>query len=326
MRLIKDVNRHAALPASLILVISMFSLMGCGSGGPDVAGMYVALRTLESALNGVHSVVGQADDATKDRLADADSRMQRTIRNIDDLLTRHEKNGETIAVEVLNKAFDEGNEELFTAGLAVQDAEVDLNQTVSNAIVNAANVISGVPFIKIKPFIAMLFPTVLLPDVTSDYDVQLIGYFPDSLGKPRFIFPDGKTVDASVGADNRLHLQIPVSFVNAYKGKRVQVHLKYRVAKHLLLSDDYAQRDIWLDVLPSTVVAYKINAQALPDVAYDRPIVYRDAGTPADAGEARNRDIPWGFDDLTPIFDFANLYDKSGSSIESTIIVQTGGN
>ena len=129
---------------------ALLILPGCGGGVGDVAGMYASLRTLESALNGVHSVVGQAEDATKDRLADADSRMQRTIRNIDDLLTRHEKNGEKIAVEVLNKAFDEGNEELFTAGLAVQDAEVDLNETVSNAIVNAANVISGVPFVKVR--------------------------------------------------------------------------------------------------------------------------------------------------------------------------------
>src|SRR4051794_27906996 len=119
--------------------------IGCGPGA-DVAGMYASLRTLESALNGVHSVVGQADDATKDRLADADSRMQRTIHDIDDIITRHEQKAEKIAVEVLNKTFDEGNEELFTAGLAVQDAQVDLNQTVSNAIVNAAKVISGVPF------------------------------------------------------------------------------------------------------------------------------------------------------------------------------------
>src|SRR6266480_2614397 len=143
--------RCKRIPAILMLISSLLMLTGCGGAG-DVAGMYASLRTLESALNGVHSVVGQADDATKDRLADADSRMQRTIRTIDDLLTRHEKNGEKIAVEVLNKAFDEGNHELFTAGLAVQDAEIDLNQTVSNAIVNAANVISGVPFIKVKPF------------------------------------------------------------------------------------------------------------------------------------------------------------------------------
>jgi hypothetical protein len=71
---------------------------------------------------------------------------------------------------------------------------------------------------------------------------------------------------------------------------------------------------------------YRINAQALPDTVFDRPVVYRDAGTPADAGEARNRDIPWGFDDLTPNIDFANSYDKSLSTIESAVIVQTGGN
>jgi hypothetical protein len=271
-------------------------------------------------------MVGQADDATKDRLADADSRMQRTIRNIDDIVTRHETNGERITIEVLNKAFDEGNEELFTAGLAVQDAQIDLNQTVSNAIVNAANLISRVPLTNVRPFVALLYPTVLLPDTTSDYDIQLLGYFPDDLGKPQFVFPDGKVVQASVGADNRLHLAIPVRFVSSYKGKRVKVVLKYRTYRRILLPDDYAERDIWLDVLPSTVLAYRINAQALPDTIFDRPVVYRDAGTPADAGEARNRDIPLGVDDLTTNFDFANTYDKAASTIESTVIVQTGGN
>jgi hypothetical protein len=322
------VTTHCACKELLtVVLIGVLPVqLGCGGGVGDVAGMYASLRTLESALNGVHSVVGQADDATKDRLADADSRMQRTTRNIDDLLTRHEKNGENIAVEILNKAFDEGNEELFTAGLAVQDAEVDLNQTVSNALVSAANVISGVPFVKVKPFVAMLYPTALLPDVTSDYDVRLIGYFPDDLGKPQFVFSDGKSVEASVGADNSLHLPIPVALVNAYKGKRIKVQLKYKTTKRLLLPDTYAERDVWLDVLPSTVLAYSINAQAVPDVVYDRPVVYRDAGTPADGGEARNRDVPWGFDDLTPTVDFTNIYDKSASSIESAIIVQTGGN
>lgn len=312
-----------------LVIIGAVVLVGCGGGGygaADIAGMYASLRELESALNGVHSVVQQADDATKDRLADADSRMQRTIHNIDDLLTRHEKKGEDIAVELLNKTFDEGNDELFTAGLAVQEAQVDLNQTVSNAIVNAANLISGVPFIKVKPFVATIYPTVLLPDVTSDYDVQLLGYFPDNLGKPQFRFPDGKTIEASVGADNRLHLAVPIGFVNAYKGKRVKVALRYKTEKRRILPDTYSERDIWLDVLPSTVLAYRIAAEALPDTVFDRPVVYRDAGTPADAGEARNRDIPWGFDDLTPTVDFVNTYDKSASSIESTIIVQVGGN
>lgn len=203
MRLVANDTRKGSTIALVLIVL--VAQVGCGGGG-DVAAMYASLRTLESALNGVHSVVGQADDATKDRLADVDSRMQRTIRNIDDLLTRHEKNSENIAVEILNKTFDEGNEELFTAGLAVQDAEVDLNQAVSHAIVSAANVISGVPFVKVKPFVAMLYPTALLPDVTSDYDVKLIGYFPDDLGKPQFVFSDGKSVEASVGADNSLHL------------------------------------------------------------------------------------------------------------------------
>jgi hypothetical protein len=315
----------------LVVLLSLLGFSACSTSSAateagDVAGIYASLRALESALNGVHSIVGQADDATKDRLADADSRMQRTVRNIDDIVTRHEKNGEKIAIEVLNKTFDEGSEELFTAGLAVQDAQVDLNQTIGNAIVNAANVISGLPLTNVKPFVAFLYPTVLLPDTTSDYDIQLLGYFPDDLGKPQFVFPDGKVVQASVGADNRLHLAIPINFVSSYKGKRVKVVLKYRTYKRFLLPDDYSERDIWLDVLPSTVLAYRINAQALPDTIFDRPVIYRDAGTPADAGEARNRDIPWGFDDLTPNVDFANTYDKAASAIESTVIVQTGGN
>jgi hypothetical protein len=310
--------------ASLFFLVSF--LIGCGPGGAEVAGMYASLRALESAINGVHSVVQQADDATKDRLADADSRMQRTVRNIDDLLTRHEKNGERIAIELLNKTFDEGNEELFTAGLAVQDAQVDLNETVSNALVNAAHVISGVPFVKVKPFVAMIYPTTLLPDVTSDYDIQLLGYFPDELGKPEFVFPGAKSVAASMGADNRLHLSIPVAMVNSYQGKRVKVGLKYKDKKRFILPDEVTQRDIWLSVLPSTVLAYSIKAEALPDTLFDHPQVIRDAGTPADAGEDRSRDIPWGFDDLTPGIDFVNTYDKANSSIESTILIAAGGN
>jgi hypothetical protein len=331
-----DMNRHStgtriAVPVliPMLMVLAGLFLDGCAGnsyGAADITGTYVGLRELESALNGVHSVVQQADDATKDRLADTDARMQRTIRNIDDLLTRHEKTGENLAIEVLNKTFDEGADELFTAGQVVQEAQVDLNQTISNAIVNAANVISAVPFVKVKPFVAMVYPTTLLPDVTTDYDVQLLGYFPDALGKPQFHFPDGKTIEASVGADNRLHLAIPVAFANAYKGKRAKVILKYKTEKRLVWTDDYAERDVWLNVLPSTVLSYNIQAEAMPDTVFDKPVVYRDAGTPADAGEARNRDITWGFDDLTPNLDFVNTYDKNASSIESTIIVQTGGN
>lgn len=312
----------------LLVIACLLQLTGCGGGGAvvETAGMFASLKALQSALSDVNGVVQHADDATKDRLADVDTRMQSTMRDIDDLMKRHEARGEEIAVQVLDKAFNEGNEELFNAGLAVQDAQVDLNQTVSNALVNSAMVISQLPFTKTKPFTAMIYPTVLLPDTASDYDIKIIGFYPDELGKPEFRFPDGTVSQATVGADNRLHLPISRSLVNSYKGKTVNIRLKYKTRKRTLWEDEYAERDVVLTVLPSTVIDYKIHAEALPESVYDHPVVLRDAATSAGAGEETARDVPFGFNDLTTDLDFVNMYDKSNSSIEQTIVKDHHGN
>jgi hypothetical protein len=76
-----DLNTQGLIGGVVALLLT---IEGCG--GDDLVGMYASLRTLQSALNGIHSVVGRADDAIKDRLPDVDSRLQRKMRAIDGLV------------------------------------------------------------------------------------------------------------------------------------------------------------------------------------------------------------------------------------------------
>lgn len=76
-----DLNTQGSIGGVVTLLLT---IDGCG--GDDLVGMYASLRTLQSALNGIHSVVGRADDTIKDRLPDVDSRLQQKMRAIDGLV------------------------------------------------------------------------------------------------------------------------------------------------------------------------------------------------------------------------------------------------
>jgi hypothetical protein len=288
---------------------------------------FADLALVNEALKGVHSAIDQADQATKDRLGDANSRIEKLIHDTDRLLKEHENRAEQIANDVLDKTFRESNEQLFLLSQITQEAGVDYGWQVNKAIINAGHVLQGIPFAHVRPFVAAVYPTVLMPSQNRDYTIKLLGYFNHQWGAPEFVFDDGKHVAAALEPDSTVSLVIPRAMVAAQEGHRVHVKLRYPDEKGVLRAAKYTERDLFLNVLPKTVVRYSIvEAQATPDAHYDYPQVTRSENTNADAGEGRNRDIVWSMDDLSSNVDFVKVYDRNASSITTAILTAQGGN
>lgn len=314
-----------SLRASLTISISIlaFVLIGTMTVLAQVGAavdIYAQLATVNDALNGVHEAIQHADHATQDRLADADSRVYRAMKELDDLISRHEKKGEAIAQAILDKAFHNANDTLFNVSLLVQDAGVDYQMGVNNAVLNAARVLSGIPFVHIQPFVAMVYPLNLVPGTQDDYHIELLGFFRPEWGDHVLILPDGKKIVASLGANNRLGFTITRELVRSYSGKRFTVKLRYPVEHNWVLPNTTSDRELWFHVLPPVMLDYRIVATALPPTQYDYPVVAVDANEEAGAGDSHDRDVVWGFQDLTGQYDFVNAYDKSLSSIDSAVI------
>src|ERR1039458_1310116 len=111
----------------------------CGAGA-NVTALFGELTAISEALKAAHSAIQHADDVTKDRLADADSRIARNINDIDILLKKHEDKTKKIADDLLDKTIRAGSDALYTASLEVQDAGLDYELKINNAMLNAAHV------------------------------------------------------------------------------------------------------------------------------------------------------------------------------------------
>jgi hypothetical protein len=297
----------------LSLVVTATDSCGPGSSAPE---LFTALTAISEAMKGVHNVIQHADEVTRDRLADADSRMARSINEIDDLMKRHEDRTSQIANDLLDKTFRAASDALFTASLEVQDAGLDFELKVNNAILNAAHVLSGVPFVRVEPFVAMIYPLNLLPGSQDDYNIEVLGFFRPEWGDHTFTLPDGQVVKAAIGANNRLSVTLQKDLVQQYAGRRITIKFQYPIKKHEIGQP----REIWLHVLPDSMLAYRINAAALPDTVYDYPQVKKTENANADPGQEYDREPVWGLNDLTGSYDFINVYDRSQSSIDSAVI------
>jgi hypothetical protein len=303
----------------MLVVLSLTSL-SCGSGVPSGANFLVGLKALQEGLKEVQETIQQASEQTKDRVSDASARVDRTIKDINNILTEQEKNAKKDVDEVMMHAFLEANDTLFNASLALEDAGVDFNFGINNAIVNTAQLLRDTPFLHIRPFIAMVYPTRVLPGA-SDYQIELLGFFRPKWGLPVFTFEDGSKTTGSMGADNRLRISIPSDLVTKNEGKRIKVHLKYPI-ENGWFSYTYDDRDLWITVLPKTVISYKVLAEGIPPTEYDYPQLIRDANTEAGQGEHVGRDITWSFHDLTGGVDFNSTYDESKSIIQDARIIE----
>lgn len=310
--------RSRRIYTALITLIVMTGA-SCGAGA-NVTALFGELTAISEALKAAHSAIQHADDVTKDRLADADSRIARNINDIDILLKKHEDKTKKIADDLLDKTIRAGSDALYTASLEVQDAGLDYELKINNAMLNAAHVLSGLPFVAIEPFVAMIYPLNLVPGTQDDYHIELLGLFRPEWGDHTFTLPDGTIVKASIGANNRLAMTLKKELVQRYAGRRITVKFRYPVRKQAVFPNRFVEREIWLQALPSTMLKYVAQAKALPDTVFDSPQIRLYANQNADPGSEIDRDIPWGFNDLTGGYDFQNVYDRSLSSIASAII------
>jgi hypothetical protein len=303
---------------SLFAVLAILTTGGAWGPGFNPAQLWTELTAISEALKAAHSAIQHADDATKDRLADADTRIARNIHDVDILLKEHEDKTKTIANDLLDKTIRAGSDALYTVSLEVQDAGLDYDLKINNAILNAARVLSG--FKTIRPFVAMIYPLNLVPGVGEDYHIEVLGLFRPDWGDHAFTLPDGTVSKASIGADNRLAVTLKKELAQHYAGKRITVKFRYPVKRNTIFANEFDEREIWLQVLPTTVLTYAASPKALPDTVFDYPQVRVSANENADPGVVIDRDVPWGFNDLTGRYDFRNTYDRSSSSIDSAVI------
>lgn len=313
-----------------VAILCLGLLGSCSAPDAQLAGLIVQFQGLQQVSKVLAQATQNADDATKARTADVTSQLSIHLDELRRLLDAKGKAIEKSAYGLVDKTFTESNDILFGVMQSLQDATVDVDFRVNNLLINALRAYTALPFVRVRPFIAAVHPTYLVPGRDS-YQIELIGLLRNELGSPEFTLRDGTKIEPSIGIGNRVVFNLEKDVIKKYQDKRFLVQVSYPVSSRWYWKNERDVRDIWISVLPAKIAQYRVvEATANPDFEYDYPVISIPFNFNAGAGEDLTKQTIMSLQDIARDprvnADFVNVFDSTQSRIEAVWLEKEGGN
>jgi hypothetical protein len=186
-----------------------------------------------------------------------------------------------------------------------------------------------VPLVNVRPFIAYVYPSKILPGASTDTQIRVSGFFHHDWGTPTATAIIGNMptpLNVTLSApNNRVEISVPKEMVAKNAGQRMPVRIKYPIKKGLFGARS-EERTFFLSIFPADVVTYRVvSATADPDAVYDYPVV--DFANNREAGKCSTNedDFTKSLNDLTGGVDFGVYEPFPKSRIKSVQVIASSG-
>lgn len=313
--------RQQARPWSLVVVAAL--LLSPATTNAQV-GALAELIAAQQALKGVNESIEKAKTGATDTVnlvhADISTNLQKVQQLINDIQKGIVKDTDAI----VSRTIEEVNQTLYTATSGAFALEAAASNDVTNALLNAAKVLSGL-HLSPRPFVALAWPTTILPGTTNDVRVHVLGHFQSDWPKPEVAILNTR-LQASLGV-NDVSFDVPRGTIANMEGKRLHAVITYPVENVWYWPTKYESRDVYISVLPRAILGYKVlAADAENPVQYDPAQKTFESNTEAGKSDTNERTIVWSKDVVLGGFDFTNTYDLAESRITAAVITASSGN
>lgn len=301
----------------------LVALLLCSPANAQV-GAVAELVAAQEALKGVNESIEKAKTGAKDTVnlvqADIATNLVKIQRLIDNIRKGVIKDTDVIVARTI----EDVNQLLYTATSGGFALEAAVSQDVTNALLNAAKVLSGL-HLSARPFVALAWPTTIMPGTRQDVRVHILGHFNSAWPKPE-VTMDGRRLQSSLGV-NELSFDLPRELMASKEGSRIHMTVTYPAENVWYWPTKYETRDLFVSVLPSAILSYKVlEAEAENPIQYVSAQKVYEFNTEAGKGDTNERTIPISRDTALGGFDFTNEFDLAQSRITAAVISNSGGN
>jgi hypothetical protein len=287
-------------------------------------GAIAELVAAQEALKGVKESIEKAKVGAQDTVNIVQADISTNLVKVQSLIDQLRKGVIKDTDVIIGQTIDQVNQTLHNAMEGSFALEAAASQDMTNALLNAAKVLSGL-HLSARPFVALSWPTTILPGTTQDGRIHILGHFKADWPKPEVAL-EGKRLTSSLGV-NEVEFDLPRDLIARYSGRRMKFTVTYPVENAWYWPTKYETRDIAVAVLPQDILSFKVLV-----VEGENPTEFvpaqksYDFNTEAGKSDTSERNIVISRDDALGGFDFVNTYDLAKSRITGAAIVLSDGN
>src|ERR1035437_8102964 len=187
-------TRRRWISCGHLLLISLL-LVSCGTS--PVASI-AELKAAEEGLTKLQETINMANGAMRDRLGQTSAQVDKTLKDVRELLAENGKKAIDAYDLRIARLMRQANETLYQASESALSLEAALSEDVNNSLLTTANIVSGIPFVKVRPFISMTVPTVFIPGASQDYQFRIAGFFHHDWSEPEIALQEGSNLKAGL--------------------------------------------------------------------------------------------------------------------------------